>query len=126
MATSSATPMSCLRVLAPEALLARGRLDRRDPSNGALSERERWVIVQLPRQMGPPESRQASLLFRHNLGCSPFATEPGVTTGGRTRTHLTQSLESTRSWKDPPTGACWAWDGWPCAGTPRNPGPCNV
>jgi len=82
-----------LRVLAPEGLLAVADWNRRDPSNGALTSRERWVMRQLLDQWAHPEF--ASILsFRHNLACSPFANGASVTTGDWTKATLPSWIDS--------------------------------
>jgi len=110
-----------LRVLAPEGLLAVADWNRRDPSNGALTSRERWVMRQLLDQWAHPEF--ASILsFRHNLACSPFANGASVTTGDWTKATLPSWIDSIHG-RHPPPGRCWAWADGRAAGTPRNPDP---
>ena len=58
-----------LRVLKPKGVLAVADWNRRDPSDGAMSRNERWVMRQLLHQWAHPEF--ASIKgFRHNLEAS--------------------------------------------------------
>jgi MPBQ/MSBQ methyltransferase len=61
-----------LRVLAPSGRLALADWNRRDPADGPLNRRERWVMRQLLDQWAHPEF--ASIAgFARNLRQSPFA-----------------------------------------------------
>ena len=58
-----------LRVLKPKGVLAVADWNRRDPSDGAMTRNERWVMRQLLHQWAHPEF--ASIKgFRHNLEAS--------------------------------------------------------
>ena len=60
-----------LRVLRPGGCLAVADWNRRDPSDGAMNRRERWVMRQLLNQWAHPEF--ASIPgFQSNLSQSPF------------------------------------------------------
>ncbi|MEB3200948.1 MAG: methyltransferase domain-containing protein [Synechococcaceae cyanobacterium] len=61
-----------LRVLRPGGLLAVADWNRRDPSAGAMSPRERWVMRQLLEQWAHPEFASIPGLRRH-LEASPWA-----------------------------------------------------
>ncbi len=67
-----------LRVLAPGGRLAVADWNRRDPADGPLNRRERWVMRQLLDQWAHPEF--ASIAgFARNLLASPYgSSEPGA------------------------------------------------
>jgi len=73
-----------LRVLRPGGLLAVADWNRRDPADGSMSRRERWVMRQLLDQWAHPEFASIRSL-QQNLEQSPCAVGMSVETGDWTR-----------------------------------------
>jgi MPBQ/MSBQ methyltransferase len=82
-----------LRVLAPGGLLAVADWNRRDPSAGALSPVERWVMRQLLDQWAHPEFASIAS-FRRNLELSVHAGGAHTDTDDWTRATLPSWIDS--------------------------------
>ena len=70
-----------LRVLKPGGCLAVADWNRRDPEDGPMNRRERWVMRQLLDQWAHPEFASIRSL-RNNLEPSPWNRGLAITTGG--------------------------------------------
>ena len=82
-----------LRVLRPGGLLAVADWNRRDPADGAMSRRERWVMRQLLDQWAHPEFASIRSL-QANLQASPWGEGITVETGDWTRATLPSWIDS--------------------------------
>lgn len=82
-----------LRVLRPGGLLAVADWNRRDPSDGAMTRGERWVMRQLLEQWAHPEFASIRSLRRH-LEQSPHAGGMAVDTADWTAATLPSWLDS--------------------------------
>lgn len=82
-----------LRVLKPGGLLAVADWNRRDPADGALNRRERWVMRQLLEQWAHPEFASIRGLRQH-LEQSPYAAGMTVATADWTRATLPSWIDS--------------------------------
>lgn len=82
-----------LRVLKPGGLLAVADWNRRDPADGAMSGKERWVMQQLLDQWAHPEFASIRSLRTHLEG-SPWADGIMITTADWTAATLPSWLDS--------------------------------
>lgn len=82
-----------LRVLRPGGLLAVADWNRRDPADGAMNRRERWVMRQLLDQWAHPEFASIRSLQR-NLQMSAWGNGIQVATGDWTRATLPSWIDS--------------------------------
>ncbi|MEX1323354.1 MAG: methyltransferase domain-containing protein [Synechococcaceae cyanobacterium] len=82
-----------LRVLRPGGRLAVADWNRRDPADGAMNRRERWVMRQLLEQWAHPEFASIRSL-RHNLESSPWAAGLTVETDDWTAATLPSWIDS--------------------------------
>jgi MPBQ/MSBQ methyltransferase len=82
-----------LRVLRPGGRLAVADWNRRDPADGAMNRRERWVMRQLLEQWAHPEFASIASLSR-NLERSPWAAGMAVTSGDWTAATLPSWIDS--------------------------------
>jgi len=82
-----------LRVLKPAGVLAVADWNRRDPGDGAMNARERWVMRQLLDQWAHPEFASIPSLRSH-LESSPWAEGIAVTTGDWTAATLPSWVDS--------------------------------
>lgn len=82
-----------LRVLRPGGLLAVADWNRRDPADGAMTRRERWVMRQLLEQWAHPEFASIPSL-RRNLETSPWAHGLTVETADWTAPTLPSWIDS--------------------------------
>lgn len=82
-----------LRVLRPGGLLAVADWNRRDPSDGAMNRRERWVMRQLLDQWAHPEFASIRSL-QANLQTSPWGGGIQIATGDWTRATLPSWIDS--------------------------------
>ena len=82
-----------LRVLRPGGLLAVADWNRRDPSDGAMTPLERWVMRQLLEQWAHPEFASIRSLRRH-LEASPWSQGMAITTADWTAATLPSWIDS--------------------------------
>ena len=82
-----------LRVLKPGGLLAVADWNRRDPSDGAMTRVERWVMRQLLEQWAHPEFASIRSL-QANLETSPWGSGIPITTGDWTQATLPSWIDS--------------------------------
>jgi MPBQ/MSBQ methyltransferase len=82
-----------LRVLRPGGRLAVADWNRRDPADGAMNRRERWVMRQLLEQWAHPEFASIRSLSR-NLELSPWAAAMAVDSADWTAATLPSWIDS--------------------------------